>query len=484
MALLGACQIAARLSGVHLRPFSAAKPWFSTKAFTLGDQNILLMGSPGAGKTTVGKIVAHRLGLCAVDVDDDVLETAWGMPVAAKLTSVGGQRFLEEEGQALCRFSASACVISLTGSNPLHTAAMQHVRDSGVVVYLDVDDEDIVQRLTRMKVDRIVGQEAGVSIRDILKYRKQFYEKWLDVRVLCGRGATAEEMAEKVLLALQRYQNHSSETYVSTRGDGEESANFSDVVVEGLAKDGGLYVSQNGLPVLSPREWVRLTEMSYPERALVLLEKCIHPLDVSALDLRAMVYKAYGPNFSNKAVAPVKPLTHNQYIQELFHGPTASFKDFAMQLMPQLFAHCLPPMCNYLVLVATSGDTGSAVLSGFSRLSGADRHRIGVLVFFPEDGVSDIQKIQMTSFREGNSRAVSILSDFDFCQRSIKRMFGESGLTGHLAVEYGTVLSTANSINWARLLPQVTSSLSSQSGQICVAIEVNVMQITEALALF
>lgn len=481
MALLGACQIAARLSGVHLRPFSAAKPWFSTKAFTLGDQNILLMGSPGAGKTTVGKIVAHRLGLCAVDVDDDVLETAWGMPVAAKLTSVGGQRFLEEEGQALCRFSASACVISLTGSNPLHTAAMQHVRDSGVVVYLDVDDEDIVQRLTRMKVDRIVGQEAGVSMMDILKYRKQFYEKWLDVRVLCGRGATAEEVAEKVLLALQRYQNHSSETYVSTRGDGEESANFSDVVVEGLAKDGGLYVPQNGLPVLSPREWVRLTEMSYPERALVLLEKCIHPLDVSALDLRAMVYKAYGPNFSNKAVAPVKPLTHNQYIQELFHGPTASFKDFAMQLMPQLFAHCLPPMCNYLVLVATSGDTGSAVLSGFSRLSGADRHRIGVLVFFPEDGVSDIQKIQMTSFREGNSRAVSILSDFDFCQRSIKRMFGESCLTGHLAVEYGTVLSTANSINWARLLPQVTSSLSSQSGLKCVAIEVNVMQ---ALALF
>lgn len=486
MALLGACQIAARLSFFHLRPFFVAKPWFSTKAFTLGDQNILLMGSPGAGKTTVGKIVAHRLGLCSVDVDDDVLEKAWRMPVAAKLASVGGQRFLEEEGQVLCCFSASACVISLTGSNPLHTAAMQHVRATGVVVYLDVDDQDIIQRLAKMKVNRIVGQEAGVSMRDILKYRKQFYEKWLDVRVLCGRGDTAEEVAEKVLLTLQRYQNHSCETYVSTRGDDKDPANFSDVVVEGLARDGGLYVPQNGLPVLSPREWVRLREMSYPERALVLLEKCIHPLDVSALDLRAMVYKAYGPNFSNEAVAPVKSLTQNQYVQELFHGPTASFKDFAMQLMPQLFAHCLPPMCNYLVLVATSGDTGSAVLSGFSRLSGADRHRIGVLVFFPEDGVSSIQKIQMTSFREGNSRAVSILSDFDFCQRGIKRMFGESGLTGHLAVEYGTVLSTANSINWARLLPQVTSSLGCfysepQSGQICVSI--NVVQITETLAL-
>lgn len=484
MALLRARQIAIKVSGSHLRLFTA---WFSAKAFTLGDKNILLMGPPGAGKTTVGKIVAHRLGLPAVDVDDDVLETTWKMPVAAKLASVGGQRFLEEEGQALCQFSASACVISLTGSNPLHTAAMQHLKDSGVVVYLDVDHEDIIQRLARMKVNRIVGQEAGVSMRDILCYRKQFYEKWLDVRVLCGRGDSVEEVVEKVLKALERYQNHSLETYVSTRGVSVDSSDqktyFSDVIVEGLANDGGLYVPQDGLPILSPPEWLRFTDMSYPERALVLLEKCIHPLGVSALDLRAMIFKAYGSNFSNAAVAPVKPLIHNQYIQELFYGPTASFKDFALQLMPQLFAYCLPPMCNYLVLVATSGDTGSAVLSGFSRLTGPDRQRIGVLVFFPQEGVSEIQKLQMTSFREGNNRAISILSDFDFCQRTIKRMFGESGLVGHLAVEYGTVLSTANSINWGRLLPQVALSLNCicsypHSGQIfCVAIKVNIIHV-------
>lgn len=417
------------------------------------------MGPPGAGKTTVGRIVAHRLGLPAVDVDDDVLEKTWKMPVAEKLAVVGGERFLEEEGQALCNFSTSGCVVSLTGSNPLHAAAMQHVKESGLVVYLDVDSEDIMQRLARMKVNRIVGQEAGASMRDILRYRKQFYEKWLDVRVLCGTGDTEEEVAEKVLKALDRYQNHAAETYVSTRSDNVESSNqktcFSDVVVEGLATDGGLYVPKNGFPNIDAREWLRLAHMSYPERALVLLEKCIHPLDVSALDLRTMIFKAYGSNFSSDAVAPVKHLIHNQYVQELFHGPTASFKDLALQLMPQLFAYCLPPMCNYLILVATSGDTGSAVLSGFSRLSGTDRHRTGVLVFFPEDGVSEIQKLQMTSFSEGNARAVSVLSDFDFCQRTIKRMFGESGLTGHLAVEYGTVLSTANSINWARLLPQV-----------------------------
>ncbi|XP_024136273.1 threonine synthase-like 1 [Oryzias melastigma] len=453
-----------RLSAVRRRllPRLTSKSWLSTRPSILGDRNILLMGPPGAGKTTIGRIVAHKLGLPAVDVDDDVLEVAWKRPVAAVLASLGGRRFLEAEGQALCQFSSSGCVVSLTGSNPLHAEAMQHVQQSGLVVYLDVDEDDILTRLDRMKVNRIVGQEAGVPMRDILLYRKQFYEKWLDVRVLCGRGDTEEEVAEKVVKAVQRYQNRHEETYVSTRGSGEQKKTcFSDVVVEGLAADGGLYVPRNGFPRMDAGEWKRLVSMSYPERALLLLEKCIHPVDVSPADLRRMVFKAYGSNFSSEAVAPVKHLVEQQFVLELFHGPTASFKDLALQLMPQLFAHCLPLMCNYLVLVATSGDTGSAVLSGFGGLSGVDARRTGVLVFFPEEGVSEIQKLQMLGFRGANGRAVGVLSDFDFCQKSIKRMFGESGLVGHLAVEYGTVLSTANSINWARLLPQVVYHSSS-----------------------
>ncbi|KAM6900581.1 threonine synthase-like 1 [Xenentodon cancila] len=457
MGLLNASQLGLRTARCFLHPLS--KSWLSTKTRLLRDKNILLMGPPGAGKTTVGKIVAQKLGLPAVDIDDDVLEIQWKMPVAAKLAAVGAEHFLEEEGRVLCNFSASGCVVSLTGSNPLHAEAMQHVKRTGLIVYLDVDSEDILQRLGMMKVNRIVGQEAGVSMREILLYRKQFYEKWFDVRVLCGTGDTEEEVAEKVLKAVERYQKHDEEMYVSTRCDSarlsDQKQHFSDVVVEGLAPDGGLYVPLNGFPKFNEREWLRLVSMSYPERASVLLERCIHPVDVPALDLTAMIFKAYGSNFSSDGVAPVKHLVHNQYVLELFHGPTASFKDLALQLMPQLFAFCLLPMCNYLILVATSGDTGSAVLSGFSGLSGVDGQRTSVLVFFPEDGVSNIQKLQMTSYGEGNTRAFGVLSDFDFCQRSIKRMFGESGLTGHLAVEYGTVLSTANSINWARLLPQV-----------------------------
>ncbi|KAJ3580733.1 hypothetical protein NHX12_034211 [Muraenolepis orangiensis] len=169
------------------------------------------MGPPGAGKTSVGRIVAQKLGLPAVDVDDDVFEKVWGMPVAAKLAAIGWESFLEEEAQALCSFAAAGSVVSLTGSNPLHAGAMQHVTRSGVVVYLDVAAEDILPRMTLMKLNRIVGHEAGVCMRDILGYRKPFYERWLDVRV-CGVGDTLEQVAEKVLSALERYQNPDADT--------------------------------------------------------------------------------------------------------------------------------------------------------------------------------------------------------------------------------------------------------------------------------
>ncbi|XP_036409512.1 threonine synthase-like 1 [Megalops cyprinoides] len=435
--------------------------WLSSRTSYTDDKNIILMGPPGAGKTTVGRMVAQKLGLPVIDVDDDVLERKWNMSVADKLAEVGGERFLEEEGEALSDFSATGSVVSLTGSNPLHAGAMQRLKRNGVVLYLDVDTEDIVRRLSAMKVDRIVGQGPGVSMRDILRYRQQFYNRWYDARVLCGSGDTAEEVAENVLRTLERYRDSESETFVSTRGgvkgtgSAGEPKHFSDVVVEGLASDGGLYVPEKGFPKLEKHDWLRMVGMSYPERATTILEKCIHPLDVPAAELRRMVHEAYGGTFADEAIAPVKHLIHNQYVQELFHGPTASFKDLALQLMPRLFAYCLPQMCNYLILVATSGDTGSAVLNGFASLGDADRRRVGVLVFFPEEGVSEIQKLQMTSFREGNARAVGVGSDFDFCQRAIKRMFGDASLTGHLAVEYAAVLSTANSINWARLLPQV-----------------------------
>lgn len=438
------------------------KSWTSIHSL-IGDKNIILMGPPGAGKTTVGKIVGQKLGCCFIDVDDDILEKKWNMPVSQKLKDVGKERFLEEEGKALLSLSASQSVVSLTGSNPMHVASMQHMKKNGIVVYLDVPTQTIMDRLKLMKVDRIVGQGSSTSLKDILQFRKQFYRKWYDVRVLCENGITPTAVADKVLHAVERYQDSESEALISTRSpkcdDKSEEKHavkfFSDAVVEGLAPDGGLFVPVMGLPKFTAGEWQCLLGATYAERAQLILERCIHPADIPASELWAAVEAAYGPNFSCSKVAPVRHLTGNQFLLELFHGPTASFKDLSLQLMPRVFAYCIPKSCNYLILVATSGDTGSAVLDGFNRLTEADKQRIAVVTFFPENGVSPIQKSQMIGCQGKNTTVVGVQSDFDFCQSAIKKIFSNSDYTGYLTVEYGTALSAANSINWARLLPQV-----------------------------
>uniref|UniRef100_UPI00398E6E31 threonine synthase-like 1 n=1 Tax=Pristiophorus japonicus TaxID=55135 RepID=UPI00398E6E31 len=442
-------------------PFSKhAKSMLSTPSSLVGKENIVLLGAPGAGKTTVAVCVGQITGLPVIDIDK-VLEKTWHMSVAQKLHEVGDELFLQEEGETLQRFSTTRSVISLTGSNPMHPRSMYQVKKNGIVVYLDVPFEDILERLEGMKVDRIVGLRPGVSMQEMLQYREQFYHQWYDVRVLCQSGDTAEAVAEKVLDGVKRYQDSKSEIFISTRSIAKDSefmrapSFFSDVVIEGLALDGGLYVPTDRLPELTAGEWQRLVEAPYTERAQVLLEKCIHPDDVPAVKLREMVERAYGHNFSCNKIAPVRHLTGNQFLLELFHGPTASFKDFALQMLPQLFAYCMPRTCNYLILVATSGDTGSAVLDGFCRLSDTDKQRISVLTFFPEEGINQIQKAQMISYKGENIKAVGVKSNFDFCQTTIKQIFTNPDYTGFLTVEYGTALSAANSINWARLLPQV-----------------------------
>lgn len=205
-----------------------------------------------------------------------------------------------------------------------------------------------------------------------------------------------------------------------------------------------------------PGQWERLVDCSYQERALRILEKWMSSADLHPMILRGMISKAYSDNFQHDAIAPVVKLNDQFYIQELFHGPTASFKDMALQLTPQFFNEAISQKSTSngpvkrLILVATSGDTGSAVLEGFNDVPNTE-----VLILYPVKGVSQIQKAQMVSTDSPNTRVIGVNNDFDFCQTTIKTIFNDKSFNNKLADSYNVQLSAANSLNWGRLLPQV-----------------------------
>lgn len=252
---------------------------------------------------------------------------------------MGSKRFIEEEGQALMQLEATGKVISTSGSNPMHSEAMHKISKTGLVVFLDSADSSILKRLDQMRVDRIVGQEVGVPMSEILKHRQQFYENSYDIRIICGEDESLESVTEKVTEAIEGTKQTG---YISTRGDNNNKS-FQDVILQGLAPDGGLYVPhRHQLPSFTLDELKRLVDISYSERTLRILEKWISPTDLHPRLLRTFINNAYGGDaFQCHVTCPVHHLEGEQYVLELFHGPTASFKDMALQLMPQFFQYAI-----------------------------------------------------------------------------------------------------------------------------------------------
>lgn len=236
--------------------------------------------------------------------------------------------------------------------------------------------------------------------------------------------------------------------YKSTRGD-KKIYSFSEAVLKGIADDGGLFVPEK-IPLLTFEDLKSLSGKSYQEKAFFLLN--LFEPDLPKYIVRKMVLKAYSKNFDDKDIAPLKHLKENQYILELWHGPTASFKDMALQVTPLFFEEAIKKHKGkkYLILVATSGDTGKAALEGFK-----DKDNISIIVFYPDNRVSNLQKLQMATQEGSNVCVFALKGDFDETQKIVKDIFNDKEFNLELAGKYKTVLSSANSINWGRLLPQI-----------------------------
>ena len=242
--------------------------------------------------------------------------------------------------------------------------------------------------------------------------------------------------------------------YISTR-DREQQFSASQAIAKGLAEDGGL-LTPVYLPKLPRRALEELKDMSYQQRAVYVMKLFLDEFSVK--ELTDFANAAYGPEkFDTPAVAPVRALDGNTYCLELWHGPTCAFKDMALQMLPHLLTASLRKQeeeKTVCILVATSGDTGKGALEGFR-----DVDHTKILVFYPKDGVSAIQELQMVTQEGANVGVCSVVGNFDDAQTGVKRLFSDEKLREQLA-RRGYFLSSANSINWGRVLPQIVYYIS------------------------
>ena len=234
---------------------------------------------------------------------------------------------------------------------------------------------------------------------------------------------------------------------LSTRGAAPVSPSMA--ILRGLAPDGGLYVPAQ-YPSFSAADIEAMAGMNYRERALAVLTRFLP--DFTREELAAAIDGAYGTGFDCEAVAPLVRVGSRAHALELWHGPTLAFKDMALQLLPYLLTLSGKKhgeTREVFILVATSGDTGKAALEGFLDVPGTR-----CCVFYPEGGVSRAQYLQMVTTGGSNTHVIAVRGNFDDAQTGVKRIFADPAFAQEMDRQ-GRVLSSANSINFGRLVPQV-----------------------------
>ena len=258
--------------------------------------------------------------------------------------------------------------------------------------------------------------------------------------------------------------------YVSTR-DASLKISAAEAIARGLSPDGGLFVPEN-LPQVSAEMLRSLGSMDYAQRAAAIMGLFLE--DYTAEELKEFTEAAYSEERFGSEPAPLHKLDGKTAYLELWHGPTCAFKDMALQVMPHLLRAALVKTGEkkqVCILVATSGDTGKAALEGFRDVAGTK-----IFVFYPSDGVSDVQKLQMRTQQGNNVGVCAVRGNFDDAQSGVKAIFGDETMRRRLA-DAGYFFSSANSINWGRLLPQVVYYFSAY----CDAVEQGMLPFGEPI---
>ena len=241
--------------------------------------------------------------------------------------------------------------------------------------------------------------------------------------------------------------------YISTRNK-NVNVPSAFAISSGISPEGGLFVPQS-FPQLTPERILKLSKLSYTERAQNILADYL--TDFTADELHHCVYGAYTNKFDDDEITHMARLGENVYLLELWHGPTCAFKDMALQLLPYLLTEAVKKTASgkeSVLLVATSGDTGKAALEGFRDVEGTR-----IIVLYPQQGISPMQRLQMVTQEGQNVAVCAIEGNFDDAQTAVKEIFANTALN-KLINDAGKQFSSANSINWGRLVPQIVYYIS------------------------
>lgn len=262
--------------------------------------------------------------------------------------------------------------------------------------------------------------------------------------------------------------------YNSTRNSSVKVSS-AEAITQGISAEGGLFVPES-IPEITFDDIKKISEMKYADRAAFVFSKFL--ADFTEAEIHYCTDNAYSTkNFESDSIAEIAHLFDGTYMLELWHGPTCAFKDMALQILPYFLTTSVKKINldkKIVILVATSGDTGKAALEGFKDVEGTS-----ILVFYPEDGVSPMQKRQMKTQEGSNVGVCALKGNFDDCQTGVKKIFTDADVKKQLD-DNGMMFSSANSINWGRLVPQIVYYISSyaelvKDGEITLGEKVNIV---------
>ncbi len=262
--------------------------------------------------------------------------------------------------------------------------------------------------------------------------------------------------------------------YNSTRNSSVKVSS-AEAITQGISAEGGLFVPES-IPEITFDDVKKIGEMKYADRAAFVFSKFL--TDFTEAEIHYCTDNAYSTkNFESDSIAEIAHLFDGTYMLELWHGPTCAFKDMALQILPYFLTTSVKKINldkKIVILVATSGDTGKAALEGFKDVEGTS-----ILVFYPEDGVSPMQKRQMKTQEGSNVGVCALKGNFDDCQTGVKKIFTDADVKKQLD-DNGMMFSSANSINWGRLVPQIVYYISSyaelvKDGEITLGEKVNIV---------